>query len=162
MTVRDAFGDDWTRVMAAPLLAGMAITAADPGGLWGAIKEGLAMGGVLKTAQAAQGGSALIDAVVADFQNSDARDPAMEAVKAKVKGGDPQAASDAAIAELSAVAALVAEKAPDDAPAFKAWLKAVAEDVAEAGTEGGFLGFGGEKVSAAETAALGRIDAALA
>ena len=48
------------------------------------------------------------------------------------------------------------------APAFREWLKAIAAKVAEAGTEGGFLGFGGEKVSAAEKATLDRLARALA
>ena len=58
--------------------------------------------------------------------------------------------------------ALVAAKAPAAAPGFRDWLKVIAGKVAEAGTEGGFLGFGGEKVSAAETATLERIASALA
>ena len=57
--------------------------------------------------------------------------------------------------------ALVAAKAPGAAPAFRDWLKAIAGQVAEAGTEGGFLGFGGEKVSAAEKATLERLARAL-
>jgi hypothetical protein len=65
------------------------------------------------------------------------------------------------VAELGAAAALVAAKAPASAPGFRAWLQAVAARVAEAGTEGGFLGCGGEKVSATETATLARIAAAL-
>ncbi len=161
MTVRDAFGEAWSRVMAAPLVAGMAVTAADPGGLWGAIKEGLAMGGALRKANAMAGESALIDAVVADFQQSDARGAALDAVKAQAKGSDAETVSAGAIAELGAVAALVADKTPEEADAFRRWLRAVAQDVAEAGTEGGFLGFGGEKVSDRERAALAAIDAAL-
>ena len=44
---------------------------------------------------------------------------------------------------------------------FKAWLQAVAQKAAEAGTEGGFLGFGGVDVSDAQKATLGEISAAL-
>ena len=65
------------------------------------------------------------------------------------------------MAELAAVAGLVAQKAPGDAAGFRDWLKAIAARVAEAGSEGGFLGFGGEKVTAAETATLDRIATAL-
>ena len=161
MTIREDFGDDWPRIMAAPMIAGMAVTAADPGGLWGAIKEGLALGGALRTAREAAGDSALVDAVIADFQSSESRGDAMEAVKSLAKGPDPDAVSKAAIAELGAVSALVAAKAPAEAAAFRGWMKAVAEQVAEAGTEGGFLGFGGEKVSDRERAALSAIDIAL-
>ena len=66
-----------------------------------------------------------------------------------------------AIEELHAVAALVDAKAPDDAAGFKAWLQAVAQKAAEAGNEGGFLGFGGVAVSDAEKATLAEISTAL-
>ena len=66
------------------------------------------------------------------------------------------------MSELGAVAALVTAKAPGSAAAFRDWLKAIAARVAEAGTEGGFLGFGGERVSATEKATLDRLATALA
>ena len=83
-------------------------------------------------------------------------------LKAKAKGKKPAEIVDAAVAELAAVTKIVAEKAPDAAPGFRAWLNASAAKVAEAGPEGGFLGFGGEKVSAAEKATLDRLATALA
>ena len=39
--------DEWARVVASPLLVGMAITAADPSGVWGLLKEGMAGGWAL-------------------------------------------------------------------------------------------------------------------
>ena len=46
MGVRDAFApEDWARVVGAPMLAGIAVTAAEPGGLWGAVKESAAAAG---------------------------------------------------------------------------------------------------------------------
>ena len=82
-------------------------------------------------------------------------------LKAEARGKAPAAVVDAAVDELQAVAAVVAAKAPASAPAFRDWLKTIAGRVAEAGTEGGFLGFGGEKVSAAEKATLDRLARAL-
>ena len=63
--------------------------------------------------------------------------------------------------ELHEVGQIVTAKAPQDAPAFKTWLEEVAQKAAEAGTEGGFLGFGGVAVSAAEKATLADISQAL-
>ena len=54
-------------------------------------------------------------------------------------------------------AALVNRKAPGEAKAFNGWLAQIATTVAEAGTEGGFLGFGGVKVSDVEKATLAEI-----
>ena len=68
---------------------------------------------------------------------------------------------DTALAELTSVADIVDAKAPEDAVAFKSWLQAVAQKAAEAGKEGGFLGFGGVTVSDAEKATLADISAAL-
>ena len=50
---------------------------------------------------------------------------------------------------------------PDDAAAFKAWLQEVAQKAADAGAEGGFLGFGGVAVSEAERSTLSEISVAL-
>src|SRR5215212_2954967 len=36
--------EEWARVVTSPMVAGMAITAADPSGLWGLLKEAMAGG----------------------------------------------------------------------------------------------------------------------
>jgi hypothetical protein len=51
--------------------------------------------------------------------------------------------------ELKGVNQLVTAKAtPEEAEAFRRWLLAAAQAAADAGKEGGFLGFGGEQLSA--------------
>ncbi len=162
MALKDSFApEDWARVVGAPMLAGIAVTAAEPGGLWGAVKESTAVAGALRQA-AGSAGNPLIAEIVAAYETSEGRDMARGVLKAEARGKKPAEVVDAAVAELAAVTALVAAKTPDAAPGFKAWLKDIAAKVAEAGTEGGFLGFGGEKVSAAEKATLERLDTALA
>lgn len=52
---------------------------------------------------------------------------------------------------------LARKSTPEEALGFKQWLHGIATRVAEASNEGGFLGFGGEKVSAAEREALASI-----
>jgi hypothetical protein len=160
MAARDAFtAEEWARLVAAPMLAGIAVTAADPGGLWGAVRESVAVAGAVRAAKA--DADPLVAEVAAAYETAEGREMARGALKAQATGKPPAAVVAAAIAELAAVAGLVAAKAPAAAPGFRDWLKAVATRVAEAGAEGGFLGFGGEKVSAAETATLERIAAAL-
>src|SRR5262249_29552983 len=66
-----------------------------------------------------------------------------------------------ALDQLKQVAALLRQKAPNDATAFSQWLQQVAQRVASASKEGGFLGFGGTLVSEQEEAALRDIGAAL-
>jgi hypothetical protein len=158
MGLKEAFGADWARVVGAPMLAGIAVTAAEPGGLWGAVRESVAAAGAVR---AGSRDNPLIAEIAGAYATAEGRDLARGVLKAEARGKPPAAVVDAAVAELGAVAALVAAKAPEAAPEFRAWLQAIAVRVAEAGTEGGFLGFGGEKVSAAETATLARIATAL-
>jgi hypothetical protein len=161
MAVKDSFTpDEWSRIVGAPMLAGIAVTAADPGGLWGAVKEGTATASALR--EGAGGADGLVKEVASAYQESEGRDMARDALKGQTSGKKPAEIVDAAVAELGAIAGLVASKTPAEAPAFKAWLREIAAKVAEAGTEGGFLGFGGVKVSDAERATLDRVGAALA
>jgi hypothetical protein len=160
MAIRDSFSAaDWARVVGAPMLAGIAVTAAEPGGLWGAVRESAAAAGALRTGTG--GDNPLIAEVVAAYETPEGRDMARGVLKEQARGKQPAAIVDAAVDELGAVAALVARTAPDDAPGFKAWLNTIAGKVAEAGKEGGFLGFGGEAVSASETATLNRLATAI-
>ena len=161
MSLKDSFApEEWARVVGAPMLAGIAVTAAEPGGLWGAVKESMAVAGALREGKGAAA-NPLVAEVVAAYETSEGRDLARGVLKAEARGRKPAEVVEAAVRELGAVAALVAQKAPEAAPGFRDWLKAIAARVAEAGTEGGFLGFGGEKVSATEKATLDRIATAL-
>ncbi len=164
MAVKDSFAsDEWARIVGAPMLAGIAVTAADPGGLWGAVKEGTATASALRAgAKPAGKGGDLVHEIAAAYETSEGRDMARGVLKEQSSGRKPAEIVDAAVAELGSVSALVTSKAPQEAPAFKAWLKDIAAKVAEAGTEGGFLGFGGVKVSDAEKATIDRLSAALA
>jgi hypothetical protein len=159
MGLREDFGADWGRLVGAPMLAGIAVTAADPGGLWGAVRESVSAAGAVRAGK--DGDNPLIAEIASAYETAEGRDLARGVLKAQARGKPSAAVVDAAVAELAAVAALVAAKAPEAAPGFRAWLQGIAARVAEAGTEGGFLGFGGEKVSAAETATLERIATAL-
>jgi hypothetical protein len=158
MALKEAFApDEWARVVGAPMLAGIAVTAAEPGGLWGAVKESVAVAGAVREGR----GDPLIAEIASAYETAEGRELARGVLKEQARGKPPAAVVDAAVTELGAVAALVAAKAPQAAPGFRDWLKAVAAKVADAGSEGGFLGFGGEKVSAAERATLERIADAL-
>ena len=44
--------EEWTRILESTMLAGMAVTAAEPSGLWGLMKEGFASSWVLALAKA--------------------------------------------------------------------------------------------------------------
>jgi hypothetical protein len=65
------------------MIAGMAITAADPSGLWGLLKESFAGGTALTKAITGADTNALVKAVVADFSSSEGRSAARDGLKTK-------------------------------------------------------------------------------
>jgi hypothetical protein len=151
---------EWTLLLESPMLAGMAVSAGDPSGLFGMLKESIATGSALVHAKT-DAANPLIKAVAEDFGTSEGRGVARDGLKAKLAGGKPGEIKGKAIAGLREVSALLAAKAPEDAEAFKAWLGHTSQHVAEAAKEGGFLGFGGVQVSDAERATLAEIATAL-
>ena len=157
----DFTSEEWGRLLSSPMVAGMAITAADPSGVWGLIKEGMASGWALLKARQDPQKSSLLRAVAEDFATAEGRAAARTALESRFSVTNLAALSSLAVAELKAVAGIVDVKAPNDAAAFKDWLEQIAQQAAEAGTEGGFLGFGGVAVSEAEKATLAQISSAL-
>ena len=152
---------EWAQIVASPMVAGMAITAADPGGLWSMLRESIAGGSSLVEAKQDVAANPLARAIAEDIENADTRTGVRDATHAKFKGVQVGELKTKAIEELRSVAALVDAKAPADASGFKVWLCAVAQRTAEAGKEGGFMGFGGVAVSDAERVTLAEIRAAL-
>ncbi|MCX7899637.1 MAG: hypothetical protein N2444_06080 [Methylocystis sp.] len=153
--------DEWKKILEAPLLAGFAISAGDPSGFIGTLQEGLASAKALAAAKADPQATALIKAVVEDLLTAEGRTAAREGVKNLVQGAQMGEIKARALTELKNTASLLDAKAPAEAGAFKNWLNDIANQVAEAGTEGGFLGFGGVKVSDTEKATLSEVAKAL-
>jgi hypothetical protein len=153
--------EEWTRVAASPMVAGMAITAAEPSGLWGLLKESMSSGWSLVEAKQNAGANPLVKAVADDIANAETRDGIRHAFQDRFKSSQLADIKQKSIAELRDVSAILDAKAPGDAASFKSWLREVAQKTAEAGSEGGFLGFGGVQVSDAEKATLAEISMAL-
>ena len=65
--------EEWTKVLESPMLAGMAVSAAEPSGLWGMLKEAFASSSALAAAKLDGGSNELIKSVVADFETSEGR-----------------------------------------------------------------------------------------
>ena len=107
------------------------------------------------------GATELAKSLVADMETSEGRSVAQQGLKAELTGKSPAELKQQVIASLTRVGQILDAKAPADAAAFKAWLKHIAEQVAEAASEGGFLGIGGIKVTEAERASIGEVAQAL-
>jgi hypothetical protein len=146
-TKTDFTEEEWARLGRAPLVAGMAISLADPGGPIEAIKESSAA--IRTVLEAAQGGGhgEFVQALAADVA-AKAKERQNPMAGFKPKGAQ---AREEILDELRAVNALLLEKTtPEEAAQFREWLKSAAQRAALAAKEGGFLGFNAERVSEGE------------
>jgi len=134
--------DEWKLLLESVTMAGIAVSAADPSGLWGLLKESFAEGAALVAAKSDPTAKPLIKAVVADFETSQGRTTARDGLAEKLKGLKPAEITTKCIETLGLAGALVDEKAPDDAAAFKAWLREISQHVAEASKEVGLFSSG--------------------
>jgi hypothetical protein len=139
-THADFNAEEWGAVTTAPTLAAMYVSAADRGG---SVSESLAAARAYAAAraQASKG-------LVAEILSSP---PALNLAAA-------QEASQQALQKLrDAIRTLERHTGDDEVNEYKRFVYSVAEAVAQAHREGGFLGIGGQPVSAAEQKALDEI-----
>jgi hypothetical protein len=157
MTSKSSFTDDeWVRVLRAPLVAGMALTIADPGGPIEVSKEMMA---TLRAATIPPSQEELLAAVALDIQAmvQQKQNPAQN-----FKPTSAATAGSEILDELRVVVAIVAEKAtPEETQAFRRWLVVAAQAAADAAKEGGFMGFGAVQVSQGEQTMLDQLRSAL-
>jgi hypothetical protein len=155
-TKTDFTEDEWTRIVRAPMVAGMAISLADPGGPIEATKETMA---TLKNATNPPSREQLLADVALEIQalTQQRQNP--------LKGYKPtkdRPVGDQVLDELRGVQAIVAGKAdPAEAAAFGQWLVAAAQAAAEAAKDGGFMGIGAHQVSEREQAMVEQVRAAV-
>jgi hypothetical protein len=149
--------EEWIRLLESPMLVGIAVSAADPSGLWGTLKEAAACSSALSGANRDSGANELVQAVRIEFETSDGRSIIQQALRDRFAAAEPSDCVSRSLVCLREVSVILAAKAPGDAAAFKTWLNDISRQVAEASMEGSFLGFGGMKVSDAEKATLADI-----
>jgi len=162
MSIKEKFApEEWAKICEGPMVAGMVVSAADPSGLWGTLKEAFASRHALDEAKQDSGTNKLIKAVIHDYETEEGQVAIQEALRKQFTGTKPSEFIRRSLENLREVSAIVDKKAPDDADAFKAWLCRISQNVAEAAKEGGFLGLGGVRISDAEKATLADIARAL-
>jgi hypothetical protein len=156
VTAKDGFTDEeWTRVRRAPLVAGLAISLADPGGPIEMAKESMA---TLKNATNPPSREQLLSEVALDIQNM------AQAHENPLKGFTPAGPNpgEGVLEELRGVVAIVAAKASaEERAAFGTWLVAAAQAAADAAKDGGFMGFHAVRVSEREQAMIDQVTAAV-
>jgi hypothetical protein len=147
MTTKAAFNaEDWTVITTAPALAGLFVAAAEPGGN---LRESVALSRGYAEARARHPGE-LLTAILSTAPTLDT------ATRPK----SPEDIRAAALDQLRrAVRTLDRHATDEELVAYKRFVYALAESVAAAHKEGGFLGIGGQAVSDGEKAALEAIAA---
>ena len=153
MTSRQDFTEqEWARIRRAPLVAGVAISLADPGGPIEVAKETMAS---LRSATLPPSQEELLASVALDVQ-------ALTQHKQNPLGDFKPRSGQQVLEELRGVNEIVTAKAtPEEVEAFRRWLVAAAQSAADAAKEGGFMGFGAEQVSAGEKQMLDQVRAVL-
>ena len=155
-TKADFTDSEWETLRRAPMVAGMGITFADPGGPIEVVKETSA---ILKfvTAESADR---------EDLVGEIARDVRALAQQRKNPIGDFRPRGSLAgkeiLDELGRANEIVSAKAtPEEAEAFRAFILECAQRAAEAAKEGGFMGFRAELVSQGEKNMLEQLQSVL-
>lgn len=128
----------------APIAVTGLVMAASPSKGTGAMQELAAAAAVINSAQDRAGGVSILDLL-----------PKMDDAAVKAYLGDQP--KSALLGTVKNAVGVVASKAPDAAANYRSFLVTLANEVANASKEGGFLGFGGKQVSDAEAAIVAEI-----
>ena len=158
MAKQDSFtSDEWALLRLVPSLVAGGTAAADPSGIFASIKEAAAGAGVVADAFKTNSGLELFASLVSDHSIPGMPDP-----KTLLGEGsrDQQLENfkTAVLERVKSAADLVERKASTgEADAYRRMLANVAEKAADASKEGGFLGFGGVRVSDKEQAFISEV-----
>ena len=150
--------EEWSVISGAPHTVAMAIASAG-GGVMGAMKE------AFSAAQIMAGSMNSSNELIRSICKTEEIKAAEKALRDMVMA-DPTRAGETlktnASGQVKQAMALIAKKSAADSDAYRTFITQIADAVAQAAKEGGFLGFGGERVSAGETDILNSLKAAMA
>lgn len=160
-TKSDFTSQEWETLRDAPHFVTLAVATAGASGPFGSLKEAFAPAQAI--VEAVRGKNELLKSIC-DREELKA---AQQSLRASIKSKDMKSLRDelqAQAAERAHAASIILQKkgSAEDADAYRTFLVGIAERTAKAAKEGGFLGFGGEWVSAEERAVLNRISQAVA
>src|SRR5215469_10043447 len=151
LTKNDFAAADWITLRDTPYLVGLATLLAEPSGL-GTIKESIAIAMGIWENQASE------IPLIRDLTSRAEMQAAQNSLKGRFTGSQGELSKnmrDLALEHARSSIAILSGKADlEEIDAYRKLLYELAEKVANASREGGFLGFGGKAVSAAEQSFL--------
>lgn len=156
-TRNDFTAEQWQAVRNAPQLVALATAAAANSGLFGSLAEGMATASTI--AATLRGEQPLLREIFAKDEMGAAQNEIKGLLRSVSDGTalDTTLQTAAVEAVAAALAALNAKGTDADVAAFRDLLRQIGDKVANAAREGGFLGFGGERVSDGERQFLARL-----
>lgn len=165
----DFTDDEWFLLSSTPAAIGALMSAAAPSGVFGTIKELSASMKATVHGLQSYSDSELVSALLKRSENwSEAKDKASdysERTRERFKEQDVTSSEklkSLVLADCATVAKLADERcSAKEAEAYKDWCLSIAAKVAEASKEGSVLGFGGTRISDAESALMSDIEGAL-
>jgi hypothetical protein len=162
MAKQDSFTtEEWTTLRLAPSLVAGGTSAADPSGIFASVREATAGASGMAEALKTHGSLELFSSLAADRSIPGMPDP-KSLLGEGSREQQMQNFKAAVLQRVRSAADLVASKAsPQEADAYRQMLVAIAQKAAEASKEGGFLGFGGVRVSEKEQAFISEVKKAI-
>ena len=160
MLTKNSFSsNEWHTLRDSPYLIGLATLVAGASGL-GSVRESMAIARGIIEGQSSE------LALVRDLTNNAEMQEAQSSMRDRLGGLDANLSKDRlkslALERAAAVSSLLDSKgSAEDSSAVRRWLYGIADKVANAAKEGGFLGFGGTRVSEDEQAFLTDLRTAL-
>ncbi|MBL1264804.1 hypothetical protein [Candidatus Methylomicrobium oryzae] len=156
-TKSDFSSAEWEVLRDTPHLVIFAVTVAGASGFFGSIAEALAPSSIIN--EALQGSNQLLREVCEREEIKSSIDAIKERARASGDFADIQAVlrQEAINKSRTAIEILRQKGSSDDISAYRDFLLHLGDKVANAATEGGFLGFGGERVSEHERTLLAEL-----
>ena len=103
--------DEWAKILESMMLAGMAVSAAEPSGLWGTVKEAFASKSAI-VASKHSASNELVKAAIAELETREGRSTVQAALRKLVAGAEPSEIVQRALDNLREVSAILEAKAP--------------------------------------------------
>jgi len=162
-SIKDQFSDDeWFVISSVPSMVGAGMAGAGKSGIIGTTKEAMASMKTVVAGRTDYPDNTLINAILEKAESfGEAKEKAgayREKALSQFKEQGiktPEEFNTYMLDNAAKAVAMVKAKCSDkEAAEYQQWCTTVAEKVAEAASEGGFMGFGGEKVSENEKALM--------
>jgi hypothetical protein len=155
MSVKDLFTtEEWQALLRLPMKVGVTLMVVAPSGPIGLTKETMALAKAPFALAQASNANALVSALVVELQTQ-AKD-IVKAEESSFKHSDPLTYKGQTIAACKTAAAAISKTSAEDAGAYRTWVLAVGQKVAEAAKDSGVL------ISDQEKSLLKELEQALA